>query len=156
MASEPDVSTAQPPEPSRTEKRLTIIEEIQRVPDRIFKREAYMTLVLLLAGALVATVVLAQGDAWGGSFVEKKVAPVIKSSEEKQAEALRKANAEQKAALEKVKAELKADIAEVKQQAAVKEDRDARRFELMVNTVLTGQRQPGTKALTRPPADAGP
>ncbi len=137
-------------------KKLTIIEEIQLVPDRIFKREAYMTLVLLLAGALAATVVLAKGDEWGGSFVTKKVAPVIKSSEEKQAEALKKANEEQKAALEKAKAELLERITRVEMQAAVKEDRDARRFELMVNTVLTGQRQPGTAALARPVPDGGP
>jgi uncharacterized protein YlxW (UPF0749 family) len=138
-------------EPAGEKKSLTVADAVKLIPDRIFKREALMTLVLLFVGGIGAIISTAHAEGWVGAVAQKRVEPIIKASEEKQTEALKRSSAAQQANLDARVAELKADIAEVQQQAALKEERDGKRFEFLINTVLTGKYQQGTTALTRPP-----
>jgi len=161
MASDPADSSVEPktapsaPAEKEKEKELTLLEEVQRIPSRVFKKDAALTLAVLIAGAVGASIGIAKGEDWMGGVAAKTVAPLIQTSEEKQAEALKKAAAAQQAALDAVELRLKSEIADVKAQAALKEERDGKRFEFLIQTVLTGKYQPGAAALTRPP-DGGP
>ena len=151
----PADKTTPTPTGGSSDKLTSIVEDVKALPGRIFKKEAYFSLLLLLVGAVAAVVGTAQAQEWVGGVVTKKAEPLITESEKRTKLAAEKAAAEQRAALDATEARLNAKIDEVKQQAAMKEERDGRRFEMIVQTVVTGKYQPGTAALTRPP-DGGP
>lgn len=133
----PFQSSASPPPQKKPESLDSFAKTL---PGRVFKPGALFIIFTLAIGAGVAL----GGDALVGARVDSRVDAGVKKFEPRieQLEQSTKANAE---ALQRLDA--KFDAAE---------ERQARRFEVMINTVLERQRQPGTAELSRPAKDGGP
>lgn len=120
-------------------KPKTLSETIAELPGRILRPQALNTVLLLVIGA--TGIVYAQTK--GKDVLDAGVAPV-------------KAELQQHIVDEAKRiVEVQADVAAVKRQLEASEERSARRFEVLYNTILERRPQPGADELTKPQTDGG-
>lgn len=139
-------------EPTKTTK---IADEIARVPSKLFQPGALSALVLLGCGAFGAVI----GTSWAADAVdaraEKKVTPIVQAAEKRVTNTLDEHAKLEAEKIESMRAEFREQLSEVKAQNAQKDERDGKRFEIMLQTFMTGRMQPGAAALSKP-VDGGP
>ncbi len=115
----------------------------QALPARIFKPGALTVLVALGVGGVLTLGTLAIAQSKVSSAVDAGIAPVAAEL------------AQHKLTTAKAIDQVKEDVAAVKRQLEASEERSARRFEVLYNTILERRPQPGADELTKPQTDGG-
>lgn len=127
------------PQPKKTPpKPPTVQETIAALPGRIFRREALGLVIALIVGAGAYAYAQSKVDARLQAAIDGGIAPV-------------KAKLEEHITTEKQAVEqLQLDVAQIRRDQAMKEERDAARFDLLYRTILTGRPQPRADELAAP------
>lgn len=116
------------------------VQEIAaKLPSQVFRPKALTIIVAFVAGGVVlgSLAVFAQGRIDGG------VAPLAAELAQHKSDTTKRID------------QVQADVAAVKRQLESSEERSARRFEVLYNTILERRPQPGADELTKPQTDGG-
>lgn len=143
-------SDSPPPFKSSDSSATTLKKAVESLPGQVFRQGALTIIAAVFVGCVATggTLVFAQGKL---DEVKAGVAKQIDGGITPVSAKLDEHVREERIARE----QLQLDVAQIRREAAVKEERDAARFDLLYRTILTRQPQPQAAELAAPMKDGG-